>query len=382
MPWRATDCCKERLRFVMQVEEGAFSMSELCERFGVSRETGYTLLRRWRAEGVDGLKERSRAPKRSPQRMDEAVEHLLVSARQSHPRWGPRKVLAYLQKRDPELVLPAASTVGDLYQRHGLVESRKRQRRWAHPGRARLEGSGPNHLWTADFKGEFRTRDGKRCYPLTVADACSRYLLACQALESVASLPAQEVFLRLFQERGLPEAIRTDNGTPFATKAIAGLSRLNVWWAKLGIVHDRIARGRPDQNGSHERMHRTLKDHTVWPPASDAAEQQARFDGFAEEYNRERPHEALGQETPASHYKASPRAMPQTLPAPEYEGHCVIRRIRGNGILYFGDHQYFLSELLIGEDVALEEIADGKWSIYFYDLLLARLDQRAGKICG
>jgi putative transposase len=382
MPWKATDAQKERLRFVMKVEEGAFSVSELCERFGVSRQTGYEVLRRWRGEGAEGLTARSRRPKRSPQRMDASVEELLVETRRAHPRWGPRKILAYLAERHSELVLPAASTVGDLYKRSGLIEARRRQRRWAHPGRAMVERREPNHLWTADFKGEFRTRDGKRCYPLTVADACTRYLLACEGLASVAHVPAQSVFERLFRERGLPEAIRTDNGQPFATKAIGGLSRLSIWWRKLGIVHDRIAPGRPDQNGAHERMHRTLKDETVSPPAQDGAEQQVRFHTFGQEYNEERPHEALGGKTPASLYTNSLREMPATLPEPQYGGHCVIRRIRGNGILYFGDREYFLSELLIGEDVALEETADGVWSIYFYDLLLGRLDQRAGKIYG
>jgi putative transposase len=382
MPWRATDAQREKVRFVSMVEEGAFSVREVCERFGISRQTGHTLLLRWREEGIEGLKTRSRAPKHSPQRMLREVEQLLVEERRAHPRWGPRKILAYLRDRHPDVVLPAASTVGDLYRRHGLIEPRKRQRRWAHPGRASVEVRGPNDLWTADYKGEFRTRDGKRCYPLTVADASSRYLLACRGLESTAAGPAREVFERIFREHGLPKAIRTDNGPPFATKAIAGLSRLNIWWTKLGLGHDRTDLGRPDQNGSHERMHRTLKDETVWPPAEDMAEQQVRFDRFDAAFNEERPHEALGQKTPASLYENSPRAMPEVLPAPEYGVHCVVRRIRGNGILYFRDQQHFLSELLIGEDVALEEIADGVWSISFYGLLLGRLDERVRKICG
>lgn len=381
MPWRATDAQRERFRFVMKVEEGAFSMSELCARFGVSRQTGYAILRRWREEGAEGLKERSRAPLRSPQRIDEALAALLLSARLAHPQWGPRKIHAYLQRCHPDVVLPAASTTGELYRRAGLVVGRK-QRRWAHPGRAQVEGSGPNHVWTTDFKGEFRTRDGTRCYPLTVADLATRYLLACEGLSSIAHAGALEVFRKLFRERGLPRVIRSDNGPPFATKAIAGLSRLNVWWTKLGIRHDRIQPGRPDQNGSHERMHRTLKQATLRPPAADLEEQQERFNGFVREFNEERPHEALGQETPSSRYTASTRELPEKLPPPCYPGHCRVRTIRGNGILYFGDREYFLSELLIGEDVALEEIEDGVWSIYFYDLLFARLNERSGKLAG
>jgi putative transposase len=379
MPWKATDSQKERLRFVTQMEAGVFSMTELCARFGVSRQAGYTALRRWQEEGADGLKERSRAPLRSPQRIDEATAALLLATRAAHPDWGPRKIHAYLQPRHPHLVLPAASTTGELYRRAGLVAPRK-QRRWAHPGRVQVDGRGPNDLWATDFKGEFRTRDGATCYPLTVTDAATRYLLACRGLSSIGHAGAQAVFAALFREYGLPGAIRSDNGPPFATKAIAGLSRLNVWWAKLGIRHDRIQPGRPDQNGSHERMHRTLKRATLRPPAESVPDQQERFDAFVREFNEERPHESLANETPASRYKRSTREMPEKLPRPSYEGHCRIRRIRGNGILYFGDRQHFLSELLIGEDVALEEIEDGVWSIYFYELLLARLDERTGKL--
>ena len=379
MPWTRTDPQKERLRFVTKAEEGVFSHKELCARFEVSRQTGYATLQRWREEGAEGLKERSRAPLHSPQRIGGELAALLLATRHAHPDWGPRKIHAYLQRRDANLVLPAASTTGELYRRAGLVAPRK-QRRWVHPGRVKVEGSGPNRMWATDYKGEFRTRDGAKCYPLTVTDLDTRYLLACHGLSSIAHAGAQEVFTVLFREYGLPVAIRSDNGPPFATKAIGGLSRLNVWWTKLGIKHDRIDPGRPDQNGSHERMHRTLKQATLRPPAEDTPEQQDRFDGFRREFNEERPHEALGQETPASRYTRSSREMPKKLPPPSYEGHCRIRRIRGNGILYFGDRQYFLSELLIGEDVALEEIEDGVWSIFFYDLLLARLDERAGKV--
>ena len=379
MPWTRTDPQKERLRFVAKAEEGVFSHKELCVRFEVSRQTGYATLQRWQAEGAEGLKERSRAPLHSPQRISDELAGLLLTTRQAHPDWGPRKIHAYLQRRDPSLVLPAASTTGELYRRAGLVAPRK-QRRWVHPGRVQVDVSEPNDLWATDFKGEFRTRDGVTCYPLTVTDLDTRYLLACQGLCSIGHAGTQDVFVSLFRERGLPGAIRSDNGPPFATKAIAGLSRLNVWWTKLGIRHDRIQPGRPDQNGSHERMHRTLKQATLRPPADNMLEQQDRFDGFAREFNEERPHEALGNDTPASRYTRSQREMPEKLPPPSYEGHCRIRRIRGNGILYFGDRQYFLSELLIGEDVALEEIEDGVWSIFFYDLLLARLDERVGKV--
>lgn len=376
MPWQATDVEKERMRFLAAVEEGRYSMSELCERFGIRRQTGYTLLERWREEGVGALKERSRAPKHSPHRIGEELQAVLLEARGAHPTWGPRTILAWVQKRRPELELPAASTVGDLFKREGLVKSRPRRRSWRHPGRASVTASKANQLWSTDFKGQFRTSDGQTCYPLTVADAHTRFLLACDGLVSTAHQGAREIFERLFRTHGLPEAIRSDNGGPFATKAVAGLSRLNVWWTKLGIKHDRTQPGHPEQNGSHERMHRTLKAVTLRPPAADASEQQARFDAFRREFNEERPHQALAMKTPGSLYAASTREMPERIADPVYPGHCRIRQVRANGILYFRDREIFLSELLIGEHVALEEVDDGIWSIYFYDLLLARLDER------
>ena len=382
MPWNKTDRINERLRFVAQAQEGFYSHAELCERYGVSRQTGYTTLSRYGELGVDGLKDRSHAPVSCPHRISEGVRELLLDARRAHPTWGPRKILAWLQVRHPDQVLPAASTVGDLYSREQLVKPRPRRRKWSQPGRARVPVNGPNDLWTIDFKGEFRTGDGQRCYPLTIADGHTRFLLAVDALPSTAHAGAQAVVERVFREYGLPTAIRSDNGGPFATKAVAGLSRLNVWWTQLGIKQDRIPPGRPDQNGSHERMHLTLKQETVWPPAADAHAQQERFDHFRNEFDFERPHEALGQKTPGSLYTPSPRELPERLPLPEYPGHCVIRQVRANGILYFRDRALFLSELLIGQRVALEEIADGVWSIYFYDLLLARLDERTWQLCG
>ena len=382
MPWQKTDSVNERLRFVAQAQEGLYSIPELSMRYGVSRQTGYTTVDRYSELGVDGLKDRSHAPKHCPHRIAEEMRELMLASRRAHPTWGPRKILAWLRPRHPGLALPAASTVGDLYSRELLVKRRPRRRNWAQPGRAKVVASGPNDLWTMDFKGEFSTLDGVRCYPLTIADAHTRFLLAVDALPSTAHAGAQVVVERVFKEYGLPAVIRSDNGGPFATKAIAGLSRLNVWWTQLGIKQDRIARGRPDQNGSHERMHLTLKQETVVPPAPDAQAQQERFDAFRDEFDFERPHEALEMQTPGSLYTRSPRELPERLPEPEYPAHCVIRQVRANGILYFRDRSIFLSELLIGQLVALEEIADGVWSIYFYDLLLARLDERTWTMSG
>jgi putative transposase len=382
MPWQKKDPVNERLQFVAQAQEGFYSIPELSARFGISRQAGYATIARYNELGVDSLKGGSHAPKHCPHRITGGMRELLLESRRVHPTWGPRKILAWLQPRHPEMVLPAPSTVGDLYRQEQLVKRRPRRRRWSQPGRAAIEVVGPNDLWTIDFKGEFRTLDGLPCYPLTIADAHTRFILAVDGLPSTAYVGVRPVMERVFREYGLPAVIRSDNGGPFATKAVAGLSRLNVWWIQLGIKQDRIAPGRPDQNGSHERMHLTLKDETIVPPAPDGPAQQERFDAFRGQFDFERPHEALGMQTPGSLYTRSPRELPERLPEPEYPAHCVIRQVRANGILYFRDRSIFLSEVLIGQRVALEEIADGVWSIYFYDLLLARLDERTWEIRG
>jgi transposase InsO family protein/PHD/YefM family antitoxin component YafN of YafNO toxin-antitoxin module len=299
----------ERLRFIAARQEGLYTMAELCERTGISRKTGYEWDRRYAELGVDGLKPRSHAPHGCPHRIESGLAELLLDARRMHPHWGPRKLLPWLAGRHPELEgrLPAASTVGDLLKRHNLVPAVRRRRPRVHKAGKPPAPEALNGVWAADYKGDFRTRDGKRCYPLTITDLYSRALLTCQALLSVSfeeSLPHWE---NCFRKNGLPERIRTDNGAPFATSSALGLTRLNIFWTRLGIVHDRIERGRPDQNGSHERMHRTLKKEATLPPGDDQAGQQRRFDEWREEFVHERPHEALGQKTPGSVYARSPR---------------------------------------------------------------------------
>lgn len=382
MPWQETDPVNERMKFVVAHQSGLYSMSELCMRAGITRRTGYKWLARYAAEGVDGLKERSHAPEHCPHRMDAEVEAVLLAARRAHPSWGPRKLLPWLARRRPELALPAASTVGDLLSREGLVAPRQRGRRPAHPGTVPLVAEAPNEVWTMDFKGEFRMGDGRYCYALTVADAHSRFLLGCDALCSTAGEGAKRCLERLFRTYGLPRAIRSDNGSPFASTARGGLSQLNVEWLKLGIAHHRIPPGKPQQNGAHERMHRTLKAETTRPPGGNQAAQQARFDDFRAEYNEERPHEALEQNPPASRYVASPREMPDVLQEPEYPGHYERRHVRTNGGFRFRGREIFLSEVLCSEWIGLEEVEDGIWSVYFFDRLLARLDERTFKLSG
>jgi putative transposase len=355
-------------------------MTERCERFGIRRNTGYKWVRRSTEQGVVGLQEKSRAPHCCPHHLSAEVEAALLEAKRAHPNWGPRKLLPYLARRWPDLPFPAASTAGALFQRAGLSQSRTRRRRHRHPGAIPLQAEAPNAVWTADFKGQFRTGDGLYCYPLTVADAYSRFLLSCSARLSTKQVEARPIFERLFHEYGLPEAIRTDNGAPFATPAFCGLSKLSVWWIKLGIRHQRIAPGRPEHNGAHERMHRTLKAEATRPPERHQSAQQARFDRFCCEYNTERPHEALDYRTPAALYRPSPRPMPAQLPAPAYPGHYLVRRVSTAGTFRFQTRQLFISDTLLQEDIALEATGEGIWSISFYDVLLARLDERDFKL--
>lgn len=382
MPWKETQPMHERVRFVVAHQSGLYSMSELCKAYGVSRKSGYKWVARWTAEGISGLEERSRAPHRSPRILDPIVQEAILQARRDHPSWGPVKLLPYLKRHNPQLSdrLPALSTAGELLKRCGLVEPRKRRSRSSHPGAGSLQADVPNDVWCADFKGEFRTQDNVLCYPLTVTDANSRFLLACHGLSSTSSQDAQKVFERLFREVGLPAAIRSDNGCPFCSRALSGLSRLSVWWLKLGIEHQRIQPGNPQQNGRHERMHRTLKAETLRPPEADGLKQQIRFDSFREEYNEVRPHQALNNETPSSVWTPSQRQMPPSLPQPQYDGHLQVRSVRSNGFIRFKGKAWFVSELLVKERIGLEETDDGIWSLFFYNKLLAKLDQAANKI--
>ena len=382
MPWRETSPMDQRMRFVLACEDSIFSVSELCARFGISRKTAYKWLERYADAGVNGLADRSRAPKTTPHKLADDVAEPIIQARHDHPDWGARKLLAWLTTHRPELAkrLPAASTANAVLARAGLLTRQRGRRRWKHPSGAGLTTSTPNQVWTADFKGQFWLGNGQICYPLTVADGYSRYLLACTGLSSVEQVGVIPIFTELFDQFGLPAAIRTDNGVPFATSALAGLSKLNVYWLKLGIAHQRIAPGRPEQNGRHERMHRTLKAKTTRPAEADMSAQQARFDAFRQEYNTERPHEALGMRVPATLYTPSSRPLPAQLPEPNYPSHMQVRWVSNAGTFRFKRHQIFLCRPLIHEYIALEETADGIWSIYFYDVVVARLDERGGRV--
>jgi transposase InsO family protein len=377
MPWKETCCVKERTRFVVTHEAGVYTMSELCERYGISRKTGYKWLERFECEGPRGLEDRSRRPHRSPNRTAEDIKELLVEVRRKHPSWGPEKLLDVVGRKHPELELPARSTVAAILKREGLVKGHRRRRRHKHPGKPRTEVTKPNQLWAADFKGEFKTLDGLWCFPLTVADQYSRFILGIDGFLSTKAIGPRSAFERLFREYGLPWGIRTDNGTPFvAANAVHGLSMLSVWWIALGIQPERIEPGKPCQNGRLERMHRTMKDETQYPPAENLPTQQKCFDLFRHEFNYERPHQALAQKRPAEVWEPSPRPYPERIPEPDYPRHFRRRLVSSSGFIKFRNRPLFLSETLAKHDIGLEEIDDGIWSIYFYDTLLGRLDER------
>src|SRR2546422_7698593 len=376
MPWLETAPMEERERFIRDDRLALYTMTELCERYGISRKTGYKWLARFDAGGRAGLDDRSRAPHQCPHRIADHVAALICTARRQHPSWGPDKLLDWLGPRHPTVEFPAVSTAGDLLARRGLVKKRRRRRHYQHPGVVPITTVHPNDLWTADFKGHFRTRDGVYCYPLTVADQHTRYLLACHGLLSTKGLGVRPVFDRLFREYGLPDAIRTDNGVPFATTGIHGLSQLNVWWLRLGIQHQRTRPASPQENGAHERMHKTLKAEAIRPPRATLAPQQRAFNRFRVEYNDERPHQFLEGATPASRYRASPRPYTGTLPPIEYPGHFLVKRITNAGTFRFKKRLLFIANALKQHTIGLEEVADGISAIHFCRGLLGRVDAR------
>ena len=380
MPWSETTPMDERLQFVADVLGEIDDTSALCRRRGISRKTGYKWLTRYAAGGAAALAERSHRPHACPHATAPDAVDALCELRRRHPTWGPKKLLAILAQRRPALALPAPSTAAALLKRAGLVLAPRRRRPLGHPGRPSAPMDAPNAIWTADFKGEFKTRDGQYCYPLTVADGASRYLLACRALRSTATAGARPVFEALFREYGLPARIRSDNGVPFATIALGRLSTLSVWWVRLGILPDLIEPGSPQQNGRHERMHRTLKAEATRPPEAHARAQQRRFDRFRTEFNTERPHEALRQVTPASVYTPSPRPYPTRLPPLEYPTHCEVRRVSRNGGIRWHNHWVNVSHVLAEEYVAFDEIDDGIWTVMFGPMVLGRFDERTRRI--
>ena len=366
---------EEKLRFVFEYEQGERTMTELCERYGIARETGYVWLRRYREVGVAGLVEKKRVAQRHPNQTPQEIEQRVLELRQAHMRWGPRKLKWVLERDQPGRMWPATSTIGELLKREGLVVGRKKRLRTQPYSQPLAHAEGANRVWCADFKGWFRTGDGERIDPLTITDAHSRYLLRCQAVEKMDTARVQAIFEAAFREYGMPEAIRTDNGAPFASRALAGLSRLAVWWMKLGITPERIEAGHPEQNGQHERMHRTLQQEVAEPPADNRRGQQREMDRFRQEFNHVRPHEALQMRTPAAVYVASPRRFPARVPELEYPETMLVRQVGHKGqFRWKKKHEVFVSEVLWGERVGLLPVDDRWFTVYFDQFPIARFD--------
>jgi len=344
--------------------------------YEISRVTGHAVLRRWSAEGEAGLAERSRAPFRHPNQTPLAVETLVLGLRREHPLWGPRKLKVVLEQRHPELIIPSASTMGAMLDREGLTHRRRKRRHVEPYTQPFAPVREPNDEWASDFKGWFRTGDGTRIDPLTITDTSTRYLVRCQAVEKTDTPRVQAVFAAAFREYGMPQAMRSDNGPPFASCGVAGLSRLAVWWIKLGIRPQRILAGHPEQNGRHERMHRTLGEHAATPPQAEPRAQQRAMDAFLAEYNQLRPHEALGMRTPASVYRPSPRGFPERLPEPEYGTAMKVRRVMQHGQFFWNYNAVFLGKTLAGERIGLLPINDRYLRIYLDWYPVARFDTK------
>jgi transposase InsO family protein len=368
----------ERLRFVVDCLAGEETMSALCAGYGISRKCGYKWLGRYREFGAEGLHDQPRAPLNHGRATPWDVVERIVAMKEAHPLWGPKKIMARLQRAEPFSGWPAVSTAGEILKRHGLV-GRKR-RRWKAVGNGPWPAaSEPNAVWTGDHKGWFRTRDGWRCEPLTVMDASSRYLLALEATGSTADAEAWPVFERLFEEHGLPDRFRSDNGPPFASPGVTGLTPLAARFIKLGITLERIAPGKPQQNGRHERFHLTMLPMAKEPEVDRTAQGQA-FEAFRRNYNEERPHEALAMDTPAQHYRPSRRAMPRTQPEPEYPDEAAVRHVRHNGEIRWNGGFVYVSQTLAGEAVAAAETEDGEWVLSFHAHPLGIIDTRRMKL--
>lgn len=376
MPWRGSTILEERLRFVARRLEGE-AMTDLCREFGISRKTGHKIFARYKEHGLEALGDRPRRPGRNANRLPMPVESLIIALKRDKPHWGARKLRELLARRLGDgAPLPARSTIHAVLDRHDLVEHPRAPRPRA-TGTPLSDAPGPNDLWCADFKGEFKLGNGRYCFPLTVTDQASRSLLLCEALESTREAPVFTAFHRLFQERGLPAAIRTDNGVPFASRGLYGLSRLSVWWLRLGIGIERITPGRPQQNGRHERMHLTLKQETTRPAAPNSLQQQARFDAFLEEFNTERPHEALAMKTPAELYTASTRRF-AGLPELTYPLHDRDIVVSTSGVIGLHGRGVVISSVLAGQKLGLREVENDVWLVSFmhYDLGYIDLEAR------
>lgn len=384
MPWEVSSVPKQRVRFVTEWESQDWSLAELCREYGITRRTGYKWLARYELSGIEALEDSSRAAHIHPNETSAEVQAMILELREQHTRWGARKIRAKLERGAGvgEYKVPAISTVGAILKQYGLTVARKKRPR-AEPSAQPLAPAGKaNALWCIDFKGWFRTGDGRRCDPLTITDRYSRYLLRCQGVGAADTLHTRAVLEGAFQEYGLPERMRSDNGAPFGSNGRGGLTALAVWWMRLGIQPERIQPGRPQQNGSHERMHLTLGQETASPSAGSLRSQQQRFDAFRQVYNHERPHEGLEMSTPAEHYQRSLRPYPRRLEEPTYPG-CEVRSVGRSGQFKFWVKDVFVSHALAGQSIGLRALNANQeryWRVYFMQYDLGVLDQKTSRI--
>ena len=381
MSWKQVTPMDEKIRFMSDYLNRVFSFTELCDRYQISRKTGYKWIHRYEEEGSRGLEDRARSPRRSPSKVPAEIEEAILKVRGEHPGWGPKKILAMLERQRQAGPLPHRATVAKILKRHGCVQAPRKRVHRAHPGKPDTEPTLPNHLWAVDFKGQFKLGNGAYCYPLTVMDSASRYVLSVLALPSTALEATQREFRRLFRTYGLPERIRSDNGTPFASIALGRLSTLSIWWIRLGIVPELTEPGHPQQNGRHERMHRTLKAEATRPPEAEMTAQQQRFETFRQEFNAVRPHEALHQATPASGDTASSRQMPTRLRKTlDYPAHYEVRIVSKNSGIRWKSQWVSVTRLLAGLPIGLEAVDENQWDVWFGPIWLGRLDERLWRI--
>jgi len=378
MPWAERSMLDSKMAFIVAWQRGEMSMSERCRQHGISRQCGYELIERFETEGLDGLKARSRAPHHHPNAIAEGEVEAVLEVRRRHPTWGPKKIRVWLLQRRPTVRWPAESTIAVLLDRAGLVVHRKTRRRVAPASSLLHSCAASNDVWGVDFKGWFRTGDGRRCDPLSLSDLHSRYVLRLQAVAQTDVQHVWPIFEAALREYGLPRVVRSDNGAPFASLGAGGLSPLAVNLVKAGVLVERIAPGKPQQNGRHERLHRTVKEDTASPPAANHRAQQRRFDDFRRIFNEERPHEALGQVTPASVYQPSIRAWSGRLCSPDYAEGEEVRVVRHNGEIKWRGGYTYLSSTLSGEPVGFSEIDDARWAVRYGPIELGTIDA-AGK---
>lgn len=376
MPWKETRVMDQKIKMISDWLSGEYNVTELSRIYEVSRKTLYKWIKRYQVDPEVWLHQRSTRPLTVPRATPVEVVAEILALKSQHEHWGSRKLLAWLNGHHPDKHWPVASTTSEILKRHGLVHARHKRHHTPPYSQPFLKAWQPNEVWCADFKGQFRLGSGNLCYPLTLTDSYSRYLLGCWGLEHPAYLPTRSYFELAFREYGLPGAIRTDNGVPFASVGLGGLSSLGVWFVKLGIWPERIEKGHPEQNGRHERMHRTLKKEAISPPRKSLGEQQRAFDRFQAIYNNDRPHEALGQRAPWLFYRRSVREYPQKMPEVEYPQSYSIRHVKESGCFKWRNEELYLSGALAGESVGLKETDNGVWTIYFSFYPVGILDDR------